>query len=67
MLKSEKGTEEIGLIYPFLFPFQPHPVACQILVPQPGIEPRPLTLEAPSPHCWTAREVPETDFNDIFY
>ena len=32
--------------------------ACGILVPQPGIEPRLLALEAQSPNHWTAREVP---------
>ena len=32
-------------------------VACRILVPWPGIEPRPPAVEAPSPNHWTAREV----------
>ena len=31
-------------------------VACGILVPQPGMEPRPLAVKAPSPNYWTARE-----------
>ena len=30
--------------------------ACRILVPQPGIEPRPLAVKAPGPNHWTARE-----------
>ena len=32
--------------------------ACGILVPGPGIEPRPLTMKAWSPDHWTAREFP---------
>ena len=42
-------------------------MACQILVLRPGIEHRPPALAAPRPHCRTAREVPEIDFNDISY
>ena len=33
-------------------------VPCGILVPQLGIEPRPLVFEALSSNHWTAREVP---------
>ena len=33
------------------------PMARGILVPQPGIEPVPLALEAPSLNHWTTREV----------
>ena len=33
-------------------------VACEILVPQPGIEPLPPAVEAQSPNHWTARELP---------
>ena len=29
-------------------------VACGILVPQPGVEPMPLAVEARSPNHWTA-------------
>ena len=32
--------------------------ACGILVPQPGIEPGPSAVKAPSPNHWTAREFP---------
>ena len=32
--------------------------ACGILVPQSGIEPMPLAMEAQSPNHWTARELP---------
>ena len=31
-------------------------VACGVLVPQPGIEPGPPTVEVPSPNLWTTRE-----------
>ena len=30
-------------------------VACGILVPQPGIKPRPLAVKVQSPNHWTAR------------
>ena len=32
---------------------------CGILVPQPGIEPAPTAVKAPSPNHWTAREFPK--------
>ena len=32
--------------------------ACGILVPRPGIEPRPSAVKALSPNQWTTREVP---------
>ena len=31
-------------------------VACEILVPRPGIKPGPLTVKARSPNHWTNRE-----------
>ena len=31
-------------------------MACGILVPQPGIKPRPMAVKALSPNHWTARE-----------
>ena len=34
------------------------PWACGILIPQPGIKPRPAAMEAESPNHWTARESP---------
>ena len=37
-------------------------VACGILVPQPGIQPGPLALEAWSLNYWTTREVPLLSF-----
>ena len=39
------------------FYFSSTPMVCGILVPQPGIEPAPLALEAPSLNHWTTREV----------
>ena len=35
------------------------PLACGILVPQPGIEPMPPAVEAWSPNHWPIREFPE--------
>jgi len=32
--------------------------ACGILVPQPGIEPRPSIVRVPTPNHWNAREFP---------
>ena len=39
-------------------------MAFGILVPQPGIEPGPLAVEALSLNHWTAREVLRTGFSD---
>ena len=39
-----------------IFFFWPRHVACRILVPQPGIEPRPTAIKVLSPNHWTARE-----------
>ena len=44
-------------IYLLIYIFFGH-VACGILVPLPGIEPRPAALEIQSPNHWAAREVP---------
>ena len=35
------------------FIFWPRYVACTTLVPQPGMEPRPLAVKALSPNYWT--------------
>ena len=44
--------------------FWPHRVACGILVPQPGIELRPLAVRARSPNHWTTRDFPwQTTYN----
>ena len=39
-----------------LFLFWPRHLACGILVPQPGVEPRCLAVKERSPNHWTARE-----------
>ena len=39
------------------FYFSATPMVCGILVPQPGIEPAPLAMEAPSLNHWATREV----------
>ena len=46
----------------FFFVFWPHPMAREILVPQPGIKSRPPASEASSLNHWTAREVLYSDF-----
>ena len=46
--------------------FWPHLAACEILVPQPGIEPGTLAVQAQSPNHWTAREFLIINF-DITY
>ena len=43
------------IIHLFVFPFWLHHVACGILVPRPGTEPKSPEL---SLNHWTAREVP---------
>ena len=45
----------------FFYPFGP--MACGILVPQPGIESEPLAVKEPSPNHWMAREVPKSILN----
>ena len=42
----------------YFYSFCLHHEACGILIPQPGIEPGPLAMKAPSPDHWTAREFP---------
>ena len=46
------------MVFLFFFFFLPRHVACGILVPRPGIEPRPLAVRAQSPNHWTARVFP---------
>ena len=52
-LCGPRDTSHLELI----FFFWPHPVACGVLVPRPGMEPGPPSVEAQSPNHWTAREV----------
>ena len=42
--------------------FWPYPAAYGILVPRPGIEPKPSAVRSPSPNHWTAREILEQFF-----
>ena len=45
-------------LFNLIYLFWAHHTACGILVPQPGIEPRPFGMKAQSPNHWTAREFP---------
>ena len=47
------------------FFFWSHCVACGILLPRPGIEPRATAVKAPSPKHWTAREFPKWGIRDV--
>ena len=49
------------------FVFWPCQIACRVLVPQPGIEPRPPTVEALSPNHWTTSEIPKSFFKNVNY
>ena len=43
----------------FFFFFEPCPLACRVLVPQPGIESKPgVAVKVKSPNHWIAREFP---------
>ena len=37
-------------------------MTCGVLIPQPGIEPRPIAVKGPSLNDWTAREFPSLSF-----
>ena len=55
-LSTHPGIISTAFIYLFIYwPFQ---AACRILVPQPGMEPRPMAVKAGSPNHWAAREFP---------
>ena len=49
----------LGFLFSF---FWLHHVACEILVPWPGVEPMPPAVEARSPNHWTAKEFQEIEF-----
>ena len=53
-----------SLCFPFFFWLLC--AACRILVPQPGIEPRPTAVKALSPNYWTTREFPPSTFLNSF-
>ena len=46
-----------SVMLPFFLFWSAPCLACEILVPQAGIEPLPPAVEAQSPHSWPAREV----------
>ena len=48
-----------------VFWFWLHCAACGILVPQPGIAPRPLAVKAQSSNHWTTREFPWLFFENF--
>ena len=48
----------ILFFFNFYFFFWSHCTACRILVPRPGIEPRPTAVKVLSPNHWTTREFP---------
>ena len=50
----------------FLFVL-PHLVECGILVPQPGIEPMSLVLEAQRLNHWTMNEVPIISYTGQYF
>ena len=58
---NDTSNNSIKINVLFFIYFWPHLTACGILVPQPGIERRPLAVKAWSPNHWTFREFPETN------
>lgn len=52
-----QGKKKVFYFF-FFFLFWLCCVACGLLVPQPGIEPRPPTVTALSSYHWATREVP---------
>ena len=42
----------------FIYYLLPHPTACEILVPRPGIEPAPPVLAVQNLHHWITMEMP---------
>ena len=52
--------------YLFVY-FWLHCSTCRILVPQSGIEPRPLAVKAQSPNHWIARELPPTYIFESYF
>ena len=57
----------ITIIYLFMYLFLPHCTACEILVPQPGIEPRPLSVSTWSLNHWTAEDFTVIIINNSSY
>ena len=63
-IKWSLYSETAGILFHFILFYYffggPCCAACEILVPQPGIEPGPSAVKAQSPNHWTAKESPET-------
>jgi len=57
----------INIIYLFMYLFLPHCTTCEILVPQPGIEPRPLSVRARNLNHWTAEDFTVIIINNSSY
>ena len=57
----------ITIIYLFTYLFLPHCTACEILVPQTEIEPRPLSVRARSLNHWTAEDFTVIIINNSSY
>ena len=51
---------------PFFF-FLLYHMACRILVPRPGMEPRPTKVKLPNPNHWTTREFPRKVILNVCY
>ena len=57
LMESSSKVRFVNLVtFPFFFWL--HHTACGILVPWPGIEPRPMAVKALGPNHWTARKFP---------
>ena len=54
---QQEDSRPFGFFFLVVFSGPCHP-ACEILIPQPGIEPASLTLEAWSLNHWLTREFP---------
>ena len=50
-----------ALFFTMFIYFRPHLEACEIFVPQPGIEPVPPAVQVWRLNHWTAREIPDTN------
>ena len=65
---SVLNLQLLSLVFFFFFPQwggrEPHLKACEILVPQAGIEPRSLGVKAWSLNHWIAREVTSFSYKD---
>ena len=65
-MKGSVGSSDFFIFYFYLFIYWPHRVACGILVPRPGIEPKAMRVKAQSPNHWTTREFPRDSFYEMY-